>query len=123
MSQIRVLESDDFAVDYDRECDMYRIVYFEDYNFCYEYWLDAHKDKELSVNFPQIIGNITFYSKAELFEWVENQQKINERYQIKLTLPQPEVEKLMRDMFGSLNIGALDCNGMSEEEISSVVNE
>lgn len=30
------------------------------------------------IVFPQTIGNITFYSKAELFEWVEKQQAVNE---------------------------------------------
>lgn len=29
------------------------------------------------VIFPQTIGNITFYSKQELFEWVITQQKMN----------------------------------------------
>lgn len=36
------------------------------------------ENKELAENaiiFPQTIGDITFYSKAELFEWVENMQK------------------------------------------------
>lgn len=28
---------------------------------------------------PQTIGNITFYSKEELIEWVENQQNVNKR--------------------------------------------
>jgi hypothetical protein len=28
-----------------------------------------------AVIFPQTIGDITFYSKDELFEWVENMQK------------------------------------------------
>lgn len=30
-----------------------------------------------AIIFPQTIGDITFYSKGELFKWVENQQKIN----------------------------------------------
>lgn len=29
------------------------------------------------VIFPQTIGDITFYSKKELFEWVITQQKMN----------------------------------------------
>lgn len=29
------------------------------------------------IVFPQTIGDITFYSKTELFEWVINQQKMN----------------------------------------------
>lgn len=39
-----------------------------------------------TIIFPQTIGCITFYSKAELFEWVENQQKINEVNQIKIEI-------------------------------------
>ena len=31
-----------------------------------------------TIVFPQTIGNITFYSKEELFEWVEKQQAVNE---------------------------------------------
>ena len=30
------------------------------------------------INFPQTIGDITFYSSKELIKWVEEQQKINE---------------------------------------------
>ena len=33
--------------------------------------------KENSMILPQTIGNITFYNKADLFEWIEEQQKIN----------------------------------------------
>ena len=31
------------------------------------------------IIFPQTIGDITFYSKAQLLEWIENQQKSNKR--------------------------------------------
>ena len=39
-----------------------------------------NEDKCYSNNmviFPQTIGDITFYSKQELFEWVITQQKMN----------------------------------------------
>lgn len=40
-----------------------------------------NEDKSCSNNnmviFPQTIGDITFYSKQEMFEWVINQQKMN----------------------------------------------
>ena len=43
----------------------------------------AVKENKKLVNsviiFPQTIGNITYYSKEELFAWVENQQKINNK--------------------------------------------
>lgn len=32
-----------------------------------------------AIIFPQTIGNLTYYSKEELFEWVEYQQKINDK--------------------------------------------
>lgn len=32
-----------------------------------------------SIVFPQTIGNIVFYSRKGLFEWIENQQKINKK--------------------------------------------
>ena len=30
-----------------------------------------------TIIFPQTIGDITFYNKKELIEWITNQQKIN----------------------------------------------
>lgn len=78
MSLIRISESDDWIVDYDRERGMYRVSYFKDNHFKDEYWFDAYEDKEFDMSFPQTIGDITYYSKAELFEWVENQQVLNE---------------------------------------------
>ena len=43
--------------------------------------LDAIQDlqacEDNDVIFPHTIGEITFYDKTELFEWVENQQKMN----------------------------------------------
>ena len=77
MALIRVCYSDDWFIDYDRERGMYRVSYFEDNHFKDECWFDAYEEKELDKSFPQTIGDMTFYSKAELFEWVENQQKIN----------------------------------------------
>lgn len=78
MSLFPISESDDFVVHYDPMRGMYRVTVFNDGHFWDEYWFDAYEDKELDKSFPQTIGNITFYSKAELFEWVENQQKTQE---------------------------------------------
>ena len=80
MSLIRISESEDFIVDYDRERGMYRVSYFEDNHFKDEHWFDAYEDKELSASVPQTIGNMTYYSKADLFEWVETQQELNKKY-------------------------------------------
>ena len=78
MSLIRISESNDWFVDYDRERGMYRVSYFQDNHFIDEHWFDAYEEKKLDKSFPQTIGDITYYSKAELFEWVKNQQKINQ---------------------------------------------
>ena len=78
MSLIRISESSDgWVVDYDRERGMYRVSYFEDGHFKDEHWFDCYEEKELDNSFTQTIGDITYYSKAELFKWVENQQKMN----------------------------------------------
>lgn len=74
---IRISENDDFVVDYDKERGMYRVSVFNDGHFWDEYWFDAYEEKELDNSFPQTIGDITYYSKAELFEWIENQQNNN----------------------------------------------
>lgn len=42
---------------------------------CYQVKYDDSFDK--LIVFPQTIGDITFYNKTELFEWVINQQKMN----------------------------------------------
>lgn len=81
MSLIRISESSDgWIVDYDRERGMYRVSYFRDGHFWDEVWFDAYEDKELSVEFPQTIGNLIYYSKADLFDWVITQQELNKKY-------------------------------------------
>lgn len=77
MALLRICESVDFFVDYDTDRGMYRLSAFKpDVDYIdKEYWFDAYEEKELGVIFPQTIGDITFYSKTELFEWVENMQK------------------------------------------------
>lgn len=79
MSLIKICVSDDFEVDYDTDKGMYRFSLFESGHFKDEYWFDAYEERELDKSFPQTIGNITYYSKAELFAFVENQQKINNK--------------------------------------------
>ena len=80
MGLIRISESDDWIVDYDRGCGMYRVSYFEDNHFRDEHWFDAYEDREPSVKFPQTIGSLTYYSKADLFDWVITQQELNKKY-------------------------------------------
>lgn len=69
--------------------DIYNDVLSED--FCPECGEPINKDEttytvplkkpkaDNTIIFPQTIGDITYYSKEELFEWVENQQKINKK--------------------------------------------
>ena len=47
MSLIRISESDDWIVDYDRERGMYRVSYFEDSHFKDEYWFDCFEEREV----------------------------------------------------------------------------
>lgn len=47
MSLIRISESDDWIVDYDKECGQYRVSYFEDNHFKDEHWFDCYEDKEI----------------------------------------------------------------------------
>jgi hypothetical protein len=77
---VRICEKDDVIIDYDKNRKMYRVSIFEDNHWKDEYWFNAYEEKELDSFFPQTIGNITYYSKAELFEWIETQQKLNQRY-------------------------------------------
>lgn len=80
MSLIRIFEGYNWIVDYNKESGMYRVSRFENGHFCDEIWFDCYKDKELSVEFPQTIGNITYYSKEELFNWIITQQELNKKY-------------------------------------------
>lgn len=93
MDLIRISESDDWFVDYDKERGMYRVSYFEDNHFKDECWFDCYEEKELGVIFPQTIGDITFYSKDELFEWVEEQQQINKLSILSATIPDEIIDK------------------------------
>ena len=47
MSLIRISESDDWIVDYDRERGMYRVSYFEDGHFVDDCWFDCFGEREL----------------------------------------------------------------------------
>ena len=62
MSLIRVSESKDFIVDYDRERGMYRVSVFKDNHFKDEYWFDCYEERELSSKEEWL----RFYFKAFL---------------------------------------------------------
>jgi len=55
MSLIRISESDDFFVDYDRDRGMYRVSVFENNHFKDEYWFDCYEEKELKKTPEEII--------------------------------------------------------------------
>ena len=55
MSLLRISESDDWIVDYDRERGMYRVSYFEDHHFVDEYWFNCYEEKEVT-NKTELIG-------------------------------------------------------------------
>lgn len=47
MSLIRILENDDWIVDYNRERGQYRVSYFEDNHFRDELWFDTYAEEWL----------------------------------------------------------------------------
>jgi hypothetical protein len=57
MNLIRISESDDSIVDYDKERGMYRVSIFEDGHFKDEIWFDAYEDKEVK-DLYLVYGNI-----------------------------------------------------------------
>ena len=40
---IRILETEDWIIDYDKERDTYRVSYFEDNHFVDEIWFDSYE--------------------------------------------------------------------------------
>ncbi len=56
MSLIRICESEDFFVDYDKDRDMYRVSTFDQY-FKREYWFDCYEEKEVK-NLYLVYGTI-----------------------------------------------------------------
>lgn len=58
MNLIRISESDDFFVDYDKDRGMYRVSVFSDNHFEDEYWFDAYEDKEVDDRINKIIDKL-----------------------------------------------------------------
>lgn len=50
---IRISESDDWIVDYDKGRGMYRVSYFQDNHFVDEYWFDAYEEKEVRSGYDK----------------------------------------------------------------------
>lgn len=43
---VRILESDDWVINYDKEKKKYRVSYFEDFHFVDEIWFDCYEERE-----------------------------------------------------------------------------
>jgi hypothetical protein len=72
MSLIRISESDDWIVDYDRERGMYRVSYFEDGHFKDECWFDCFEEKELgsAEQYMYEYASVFFNGAAEFMDYV-----------------------------------------------------
>lgn len=71
MSWMRISESEDWFVDYDRERGMYRVSYFEDNHFVDECFFDAYEEKEIPeevIDKFNSIGCTSFQLTAEELE-------------------------------------------------------
>lgn len=55
---IEILNKDEWAVQYDKENNRYRVSYFEDFHFCDEIWFDAYEDKEVDDRIEKIIEKL-----------------------------------------------------------------
>lgn len=44
----------------------------------FEFYVEENSDN--TVIFPQTIGNLTYHSKEDLFEWVTTQQELNKKF-------------------------------------------
>ena len=72
MSLIRISESNDWVVDYDRERGMYRVSYFEDNHFKDEHWFDCYEERELNNNecILHLYWKTFIHGAAELIEYM-----------------------------------------------------
>lgn len=87
---IRIIENDNFCVDYDKEKEKYRVSYFEEFHFCDEIWFDAYKDKKVNVGFPKCsVGDIVWYTyyrkEPERCRVSMLQQKSDKSWKVRLT--------------------------------------
>lgn len=67
MSLIRISESEDFFVDYDRDRGMYRVSVCKDNGYNNEYWFDAYEEKEVK-DLYLVYGNIN--ESRDEYTWV-----------------------------------------------------
>lgn len=74
MSLIRISESDDWIVDYDRERRMYRVSYFEDGHFKDEHWFYCFEERELQPIDKHMYDYASAYVKgaSEFIQYVDD---------------------------------------------------
>ena len=87
---IRISESDDFVVDYNKSRGMYRVSVFDDGHFWDEYWFDAYEEKEVIDDFPKCsVGDIIWYTyyrkEPEKCKVSMLQQKVDKSWKIRLS--------------------------------------
>lgn len=115
MSLIRISESDDWMVDYDRERGMYRVSYFEDYHFVDEHWFDAYEEKEIRMPACSV-GDEVWYKRWRV-EPIKCrvsmlQQKADKSWKVRLTPPDSGVFDITMDEFNQF------CFSTEEEAMS-----
>lgn len=102
MSLIRISESDDWVVDYDRERGMYRVGYFQDGHFVAEHWFDCFEERELTSIERHIYDYASAYVKgaAEFMKYVEKYYEQD----VEIVIPPPLKFLLIRfcEQFGTL---------------------
>lgn len=87
---IRILESNDWIIDYDKEKKKYRVSYFEDFHFVDEIWFNAYEDKEVRNDFPTcFVGDVVWYTyyrkEPEKCKVSMLQQKADKSWKVRLT--------------------------------------
>ena len=102
MNLIRISESEDFTVDYDRERGMYRVGILENGHCKESYWFDAYEEKE--VRLPSCsVGDVvwyTHYRKEPMKCRVSMlQQKSDKSWKVRLTPPDSGVFDITLDEF------------------------
>ena len=96
---VRILEKDEWVVDYDREKKKYRVSYFEEFHFCDEIWFDAYEDKEIPIGFPECsVGDVVYYDDCKCRVSML-QQKADKSWKIRLTPQSSNVFDITLDEF------------------------
>ena len=93
MSLIRISESDDFVVDYDKSRGMYRVTIFKDGHFWDEVWFDAYEDREL----PSMEKHMYDYASAYVKGASEFIQYVDDCYGMWVPVSAYEMRDMLKD--------------------------